>query len=494
MNTFQAAQDITKLTALARQSGLLDPSLSPVVSAITAAGSNRRYYRLRLSDGDVIGTVGDDVDENKTFIAMARHFTSLALPVPKVVAVSDDFTSYIQTDAGSQSLYALLDSANRERAFEIAVKIMAALPGIQFRGAENFDWNLCHPTPVMDRTTIMWDLNYFKYDFLKLVGVPVNEMALEREFQRLADVLTSTDMPIAFQLRDFQTRNIMLDDKDRWSVIDFQGGRRGASIYDVASFVWQTRARFSSHERARLVDAYYRALNSWSDITSDRFSELLGRMVLFRRLQTLGAYGLRGLMERKPQFMGQIKGTIDGILADEFSLLDDYPTIRKSLIDAGAIVVSQNSGGDSEALAPRESSRLTVKVSSFSYKKGYPLDRSGNGGGFVFDCRALANPGRYDEYKLLNARDAAVIEFLSRHNECEPFVERALAIVSPSIERYIERGFTNLEVAFGCTGGQHRSMRCADLLAARVSSQYPMVNVSLCHREQNINEFYEGQL
>ena len=127
---------------------------------------------------------------------------------------------------------------------------------------------------------------------------------------------------------------------------------------------------------------------------------------------------------------------------------------------------------------------LTVTILSFSYKNGLPSDPTGNGGGFIFDCRALPNPGRYPEYKTYTGRDRRVIEFLQGEPAVGLFLDHAEAIVSQSVEKYLERNFTSLQVAFGCTGGQHRSVYCAEQLAARLSKKYHC-NILLRHREQD---------
>ncbi|MDE6757627.1 MAG: phosphotransferase, partial [Muribaculaceae bacterium] len=351
-----------------------------------------------------------------------------------------------------------------------------SLADIQYRGADGLDFNICYPLPEFCRRTVMWDLNYFKYNFLKLSGIQFNESLLEDDFERLADYLLA-EKSSTFMYRDFQSRNVMIKDGQPW-FIDFQGGRKGPAHYDVASFLWQAKANIPAGLRNELIDEYLDTASRYAEIDRDKFRERLQHVVLFRLMQVLGAYGFRGLFEKKAHFMESIPPALtkvrELIAANGFEC---YPTLTDILGRLADRFIS-------DAAAP---DHLTVTVRSFSYKRGIPDDTSGNGGGYVFDCRGLHNPGRYDEYKKLTGMDTPVIDFLEARGEVQPFLEHCFALADSSAEVYLRRGFTSLTINFGCTGGQHRSVYCAEKMAAHLSAKYG-VDIKLQHREQRINK------
>ena len=434
---------------------------------LTAAGSNRVYYRFSYADGrTVVGVEGTNPDENKAFLVIGRHLREAGLPVPEILAVSDSGMCYLLQDLGDKALFDLMESARESGTYSaeqvgLLEKVMRLLPDIQFKGGDGMDYSVCFPCQSFDRRSIFWDLNYFKYSFLKATGLEFHEAKLEDDFDRLASVLLADAPYNTFMYRDFQARNVMVKDGEPW-FIDFQGGRRGPVEYDVASFLWQARAAYPAQLREHLIDTYIESLGRYRKTEGDVFRRGLMHFVLFRTLQVLGAYGFRGYFERKQHFLQSIPAAIGNL---------------KDLLDAGV--------GERDYPVPADG-KLTVRVMSFSYRKGgIPEDNSGNGGGFVFDCRAMHNPGRYEQYKGITGADAPVIEFLEAHGEVQQYLEHVYGLVDPAVENYVERGFLNLMVAFGCTGGQHRSLYCAIHLAEHLKQKYgDKIHIVLEHREQ----------
>ena len=480
---------------------------APVASvALTGSASHRRYYRLKGADGrSLIGVEGTDADENRAFLTIARHFATRGIHVPKVLAV--DGLCYLQEDLGTSVLYDALASGRASGHYspdEVALlrKTVAALPKIQVEGARGLDFSVCYPQPSFDGRMVDFDLNYFKYDFLKLVGVEFNEVFLQDDFDRLkADLLAEPSD--TFLYRDFNARNVMLVDGEPYFV-DFQGGRRGPVYYDVASFLWQARAKYPEALREELLQVYLDALRVYGPVDEAHFRERLRLFVLFRMLQVLGCYGYRGLWEGNQAF----SSSIPPALAIVKSLLPfrDYPYLNKVLEQLCAADFSTPPAAPLEmtkGLSPRPSegtlsfrpseasgeiSVLTVTVYSFSFRKGIPEDASGNGGGYVFDCRSVHNPGKYERFKQLTGLDAPVIEFLEEDGEILRFLDHVYALVDAHVERFLERGFTHLQVSFGCTGGQHRSAYSAQHLAEHLTAKYP-VRVHLIHRERGIERW-----
>lgn len=452
-----------------------------LIEQLPGAGSNRAYYRISGDDGaTMIGVIGTSREENHAFIYMAQHFHQKGLPVPEVYAVSDDEMCYLQRDLGTTSLF---DAIRKGRAAdgeyddeEVALlkKTIRILPRFQVLGAEGMDFSNCYPQPEFDVTNVMFDLNYFKFSFLKATEIDFNEIDLERDFRRLADDITS-DCANTFMYRDFQARNVMLVEGEPY-FIDFQGGRRGPAFYDLVSFLWQASAKYPKALREELLNDYYDALAEVSDtIKEDKTMALRVRLV--RMLQVLGAYGFRGYFEKKKHFIDSIPPAIANLReliaeggADEYPYLKD---VCERMIEAQP--------------KPFKHEGLIVRVFSFSYKKGIPEDVSGNGGGYVFDCRSTNNPGRYKEYKHVTGRDASVIEFLEKDGEILQFLSNIYPLVDFHVQRWLDRGFTDLQISFGCTGGQHRSVYSAQHVAEHIHKKFG-VKVQLCHREQKIYE------
>lgn len=456
------------------------------VTELPSSGSNRRYFRLTGQDGEasLIGVIGTCIPENEAFLYMADHFAQQELPVPRVLAVSDDRMAYLQTDLGDQLLFNAIEKGRVTNSFsanekELLVKTICLLVDVQFRGARGFDFTNCYPAQRFDERSIMWDLNYFKYCFLKATGLDFDESRLEDDFQRMSAILMKSSDSGTFMYRDFQSRNVMIKGGEPW-LIDFQGGRMGPYYYDVASFLWQAKAGFPQSLRDELIGHYIEALHRYIDVDVAQFLATLRHFVLFRTMQVLGAYGFRGYFEKKPHFMQSVPFALANLRELLKTPFGEYPYLTETL--KRLVNLKQFS----DQLHKRA---LTVRVMSFAYKKGIPDDTSGNGGGFVFDCRAVNNPGKYERYKPFTGLDRPVIEFLEKDGEILTFLDHCYALVDASVKRYKERGFTNLMVCFGCTGGQHRSVYAAQHLAERLNRKFN-VKVELVHREQNIEQVF----
>ena len=492
---------------------------------LAGAGSNRAYYRLFDEEGNsVVGVVGTSRDENHAFIYLSEHFTKRQLPVPQILAVSDDGLRYLQTDLGEVSLFDAIRGGREAGGRynldeqELLKRTIRQLPNIQIRGARELDWQNCYPQPEFDEDSVLFDLNYFKYCFLKPSDLDFNELKLEANFRLFAKDLTSEQCD-SFMYRDFQARNVMLDADGNPFFIDYQGGRKGPFYYDLASFLWQASARYSNKLRRELVLEYYNALQQYIEVPSVRhFVARLSLFVLFRTLQVLGAYGFRGYFERKKHFLDSIPPAMDNLRAllklgedvfpypymmDMLRRLTDMP--RYAHIEEPAVsradgykTTDKNVYAAHPQDGPATFSKydgkgpLRVRVFSFSYRKGIPADESGNGGGYVFDCRSTHNPGRYEPYKKLTGLDEPVIRFLEDDGEILTFLDSVYKLADAHVQRYIDRGFTDLMFSFGCTGGQHRSVYSAQHLAEHIHNKYG-IEVHVCHREQGIEQTFEAE-
>ncbi len=450
---------------------------------LPSSGSNRRYFRIKGDGISLIGAAGTSVEENIAFIEIGRHFMLKGLPVPKVLCVSDDKYFYLQEDLGDITLFNQVASGREsghysDSEIELLKKTISALPKLQFEGGKGLDYSVCFPQPEFDARMIFFDLNYFKYCFLKTTGLDFSEIKLQDDFHKLSLDLLKTTCGDTFLYRDFQARNVMLVNDEPY-FIDFQGGRRGPFYYDLASFVWQAKANYSQELKEILIDTYRDALKKYVDVPRDEFYKTLRIFVLFRTMQVLGAYGFRGYFEKKPHFLQSVPFAIDNLrkLITEAPFVE-YPYLQEIMEK----LTSMRQFSDL-----REEKKLVVRIFSFAYKKGIPLDESGNGGGYVFDCRAIENPGKYDHYKHFTGLDREVIEFLEEDGGVLKFLGNVYELADAHVKRYIERKFTNLMFCFGCTGGQHRSVYCAQRLAERISKKFN-VTVKLVHREQGIEQ------
>ncbi len=453
------------------------------ISELPSSGSNRRYFRLFSDNLSLIGVKGTSVEENMAFYKLSLHFTEKGLPVPRVLAHNEEFTCYIQEDLGDKVLYDAV-SNGRERGVyndaerKLLNRTIAMLPRLQFEGAQGLDFSVCYPQPEFDERMISFDLNYFKYCFLKATGPEFNEVRLDDDFKKLGEILLR-DSYETFLYRDFQARNVMLVENNPY-FIDFQGGRKGPIYYDLASFVWQAKSNYSEQLKKELIETYLFELKKYVTIEESYFYNQLRHFVLFRTLQVLGAYGFRGYFEKKPHFLQSVPFAIFNLkhlLTEPFS---EYPYLYNLLLELTQLKQFSDINVDK---------RLEIKIYSFAYKKGVPEDNSGNGGGYVFDCRGLLNPGKYEHYFHFTGMDKEVIEFMENDGGVFKFLDNVYSLADTHIERYIQRKFTNLMFSFGCTGGQHRSVYCAEHLADHIRAKYD-VKVSVYHREQNIEKEY----
>ncbi len=448
---------------------------------LAPSGSPRLYYRLQSESKTAIGTHGSNPKENRAFVTFSKHFKSRGLPVPEIYAVNSEENIYLQEDLGSTALYSMLPKKGEifsTELLQLYKKSVAKLAELQVKGGQGLDYSVCYPRAAFDKQSILWDFNYFKYYFLNLCNFPFDEQDLEDDIQRFADYLLETDCDY-FMFRDFQSRNIMINGGEPF-FIDYQGGRKGALQYDLASLLYQAKANIPHDIRRELLNHYLDVVETMVEVDRVKFEEYYYGFVLIRSIQVLGAYGFRGLIEHKEHFLKSIPFALQNIrwILENIS----FPVEMPELIQTLSNMVS------STRFAPFDQSKgiespLTVSIHSFSYKKGLPTDESGNGGGFIFDCRFLHNPGRYAPYKKLTGRDEAVIHFLQQRSNIADFLNHVFQIVDEAVENYIERGFSSLQVNFGCTGGQHRSVYSADQLTKHLTEKYG-VKVKLKHIEQ----------
>lgn len=453
------------------------------IEPLPGAGSNRKYFRLKGKES-LIGVYGTSTEENRAFIYMARHFSQKGLPVPRILAEAPDQSAYLQDDLGDTSLFQLIKQGRESGNFSdeetnILKRTIRLLPQIQFEGSKDMDFSYCYPLATFNRRSILWDLNYFKYCFLKATGLEFQENLLEDDFERMADTLLQIE-PQVFMYRDFQSRNIMIREEKPY-FIDFQGGRKGPFYYDVASFLWQAKANYPDSLRQELLDEYLDALRPYHAIDKEQFLTTLRHFVLFRTLQVLGAYGFRGYFEKKAHFIQSVPYAIENLRQLLETDFPEYPYLCLMLRKLTELP---------QFASIRNRRKLTVRVMSFSYKKGIPEDPSGNGGGYVFDCRAVHNPGKYEQYKQLTGREKPVIDFLEQDGEILQFLEHVDALADAHVQRFLERGFTNLSICFGCTGGQHRSVYSAEHVAHHLNEKFG-VRIRLIHREQHIEQILE---
>jgi aminoglycoside/choline kinase family phosphotransferase len=453
-----------------------------VILDLAADGSTRQYFRL-LWDAErtAIGAVGPDRDENRAFLAFAKAFRGAGLPVPEIYAEDQGAGVWLEEDLGDTTLFRALSAArvgagDEEFPTEIEAlyrRVLSTLPRFQVQGHRVVDYRLAYPRKAFDRQSIRWDLNYFKYHFLKLAGVPFAEQRLENDFSRLTGHLLEADADF-FLYRDFQSRNIMIRGAEPW-FLDFQGGRRGAPHYDVASLLYDAKANVPPAVRAALLEHYLDSLAEHVEVDRGRFREHFTSFVLVRLMQAMGAYGYRGFFERKRRFLESVPNAarnLEHLLGAGFPVpLPELERVFRHIAERWA----RPAGGAATA------SGLVLTIRSFSYRDGYPADTEGHGGGFVFDCRALPNPFNVPALKDKTGEDEPVADFLERSAEVQEFWGNVSDLVDAHVERYLERGFTSLTVSFGCTGGRHRSVFMAAKLGSHLRRRWPHVGVRLSH-------------
>ena len=426
-------------------------------------GSGRKIIRLVGGGRTAIGILYDGREESVAFLEFTRHFRRHGLPVPEIYAERLDEGAYLEEDLGDTTLFEFL-SQHRDgenvapEAVEAYRQVVAILPRFQVEAGRDLNYQVCYPRAAFDRQSITWDLNYFKYYFLRLAGIAFNEQALEDDFGRLTKFLLTADRSY-FLYRDFQSRNVMWRDGHPY-FLDYQGGRRGALHYDIASLLYDGKADLPPELRQQLLDHYLEALAGFIKLERDEFMHHYYAYVYIRIMQALGAYGFRGFYERKAHFLQSVPYALKSLrwLLHNVQLPVAVPTLLKAF---------QSMLG-SEKLMSLAAENLTVRVFSFSFHRGQPKDSTGNGGGFVFDARSLPNPGREERFHVLTGKDAPVVEYLQQQESVHQFLASVMSLVDASVNSYQQRGFKSLMVSFGCTGGQHRSVYLAEQLAERL--------------------------
>ncbi|HNR16417.1 MAG TPA: RNase adapter RapZ [Chitinophagaceae bacterium] len=453
------------------------------IDLLPQSGSERRYFRLHDNKGSVIGTYGANIKENETFIYFSDHFKKKQLAVPQILAISEDKQFYLQEDFGDVSLLNHLESKGfTDEVYELFKKSLGALAQLQVKGDEGLNYNKCLTNKEFGKQAIMADLLYFKYYFLDALRKPYDKQKLIDDFEALSNYLTHTEYKY-FMFRDFQSRNIMVTEDNNVHFIDYQGGMKGAPQYDVASMLWQARANLPDKWKYDLLEDYIDAFENTigESVNRNIFQSQYNGYVLIRLLQVLGAYGFRGLFERKAQFLTSIPLALRNLkeFFDHQRLGISVPEFRKVLDMCVADEIIQQF----TPTQATEKTPLLIKVHSFSYRKEIPADNSGNGGGFVFDCRGILNPGRVESMKTQTGRDKEVKDFLEQQTKMPEFLNSVFDIVDITVEEYIKRDFESLMISFGCTGGQHRSVYAADAMARHLRNKFK-VKIELLHIEQ----------
>jgi len=442
-------------------------------------GSGRKILRLTGKGTSAIGILYGVREENVAFLEFSRHFRKHGLPVPEIYGEDLEQGAYLEEDLGDTSLFEFLSKNRRGEsvspsAVDAYRNAIAVLPRFQIEAGCDLNYKVCYPRESFDRQSIAWDLNYFKYYFLRLAGIPFSEQALEDDFDRLTELLLSADRNY-FLYRDFQSRNIMLPG-GRPYFLDYQGGRKGALQYDVASLLYDAKADLPPELRQQLLDHYLETLRGFIDLKRDAFMQHYYAYVYIRIMQALGAYGFRGFYERKVHFLQSVPYALKNLrwLLHNVSLPVALPTLMQAFHSMLASEKLQGLASDAD--------NLVVRIFSFSFHRGLPKDDSGNGGGFVFDGRSLPNPGREERFKPLTGRDAPVIDYLNQQESVHQFLAGVMSLVDSSVGNYQQRGFKHLMISFGCTGGQHRSVYLAEQVAKRLRGRSG-VEVVLQHRE-----------
>ncbi len=443
------------------------------------SGSNREYFRITGKKRSAIGVYNPDKRENRAFLSFSDFFRSVDLAVPEIYAVNELMDIYLEQDLGDTTLYSYLAETRKGKEFPEEVisiyrKVLEELIQFQVKGGAGIDYGVCYPRSSFDKQSMLWDMHYFKYYFLKLAHIPFDEQKLEDDFDRFSDFLLQV-WDQFFLYRDFQSRNVMLLERKPY-FIDYQGGRKGALQYDLASILYDAKADLPEPVRVDLMKHYMDRAGEKLIGNAEAFIEHYYGYVLIRILQALGAYGFRGFYERKEHFLRSIPYAIDNVKY----LLDNVhiPCEMPALMDA----LEKLTRSEKLRKLGTRKKELMVVIKSFSYRKGSPADNSGHGGGFVFDCRALPNPGRLEEFRELTGKDEAVIQYLLKEPAVEEFLRHATVLVDQTVENYIERNFTHLSINFGCTGGRHRSVFAAETLAKHLKERYN-IRVALVHEE-----------
>ncbi len=460
-----------------------DPSEITAIDKLPQAGSDRHYFRIHTNGKSFIATYGDNVKENETFIYFSEKFRDEDLPTANVYCVNADKTIYIQEDFGNVSLIDHLETEGfSDNVYGLYKNSLYRLAELQVKAHAVIDYSRCLTNSEFGKQAIMADLLYFKYYFLDALARPYDKQKLIDDFEALSNYLSHTEYKY-FMFRDFQSRNIMVSEGGELHFIDYQGGMNGAPQYDVASLLWQARANLTQQWKENLLEDYMNAFEKMvnCDLNRNLFRSQYYGYVLIRLLQVLGAYGFRGLFERKAQFLTSIPLALQNIkwFIQHHDVGLVVPEFKKVL----NICVSDEIIEQFTPVQATENTALVVTINSFSYKKGIPADVSENGGGFVFDMRGILNPGRFDEYKKLSGLDKSVKDFLEQRTKMPVFLNSVFDLVDTTVANYIERGFASLMVNFGCTGGQHRSVYAAEALARHLKNKFK-VRIELLHNNR----------
>lgn len=462
-------------------------SKADFIQKLPQTASYREYYRIFYKDKTVIGVYNEDAKENLAFLSFSDTFRKIKLNVPKILFSDLNNNVYLLDDLGDTTLYSLIHLNKHDPAYlpvlsGIYKKSLEQLLKFQIEANKNIDFTYCYPRARFDRQSILWDFNYFKYDFLKLARIGFDEQALENDFLKLADLVSAVDSDF-FLYRDFQSRNIMIKDNQIF-FIDYQGGRKGALQYDVASLLYDAKAELPENLRREFLDHYLEKLETEYGVSAGEFMKSYYAFVLIRIMQAMGAYGFRGLFEKKVHLIKSIIPATRNLeyLMKNGKLDFDIPQLHSVFNN---LIQSDEFRMYEERELPND--KLTVTITSFSYKREIPIDLADNGGGFVFDCRGLNNPGRHLEFKLLNGRDSEVKDYLENNSDVNDFMNNAFQLTDSTIENYLSRGFKNFMINFGCTGGQHRSVYCAERMFEHIKQKYD-VNIFLTHVEQGIKQ------
>jgi aminoglycoside/choline kinase family phosphotransferase len=442
--------------------------------------SGRKYYRLQAASMTAIGVYNDNKRENQAFLYLSVHLQKHDVNVPTVYETDIENGVYLIEDLGDNTLFGFIEKIRDnndflEQSVKIYKRVVDNMPGIQVRASGDMDFSICYPRPEFDCQSIMWDLNYFKYYFLRLTGVTFDEQYLEDDFQSLAKYLLEADCNY-FLYRDFQSRNIMIRGDDLY-FIDYQGGRRGALQYDLASLLFEARVQLPAVLRKEILDYYLAVYSKIKSFSAEKFLKYYPSYILVRLIQAMGAYGLRGYYERRSFFLRSIPYAVQNMhwLLHNYYIGINIPALTDCLRQIA------DSPNISEYM--QDEKEFTVSINSFSYVYGsIPQDNTGNGGGFVFDCRAMPNPGRYPQFSNMTGKDREVIEFLEKEEDVIKYAENVYSIIESSINNYREKKFTSLMVNFGCTGGRHRSVYFAEQMAKRIRNNFN-INIKIRHRE-----------
>lgn len=448
------------------------------IEQLPISGSSRLYFRIKNKKRSVIGCYNTDKKENFAFLYLSKLFKKNRINVPEIYADDIENNIYLQEDLGNTSLFDLVKKLSSKNNFlkdliEVYKKVIEQLAEIQINASKKLDYSVCYPREAFDTQSIMWDLNYFKYNFLKFTDVQFDEQLLENDFSTFSNYLLKTNTNF-FLFRDFQSRNIMINNNQIY-FIDYQGGRKGALQYDLASLLFDAKANIPENVREELLKHYIKCAKKLTQIDEQKFKEFYFAYALIRMMQAMGAYGYRGLFEKKQHFIDSIPYGLKNLksILEKVKILNELPELKQVLTE---LITSK------KLKEIEDSNKLKVTIKSFSYKRGLPYDNTGNGGGHVFDCRFINNPGRIEEYKKLCGKDKPVIDFLENMTETHEFFASIKQIVNASVRNYQSRSFKSLAINFGCTGGQHRSVYFAEKTASLLKENFN-INIEIIHTE-----------